>query len=208
MTPQVISAIAAAFSMKNEIKYIFVTFLVICLVPIFTVLVITQVGLDIVSDSLVTRNPQAITIDIRDPATGNIVDQIDALGIWPVSGPVSLEFGKFHLPYQPFHTGIDIATNDRKVGTPVVAFMKGKVTYADSVSWGYGKHVKIDHGHHVSSVYAHLHTLSVAEGDEVEIGQVIGMRGSTGWSTGPHLHFEIRVFGIPVNPRVFLDGEP
>lgn len=208
MTPQTIRAIAIAFSMRREIKLIFGTFLVICLIPIFTVIMITQVGIDIVSGALVSRDPQAVRVDIRDPRTGEVIDHIESLGVWPVSGPVSLEFGEIDLPYQPFHTGIDIATYTRTVGDPVVAFMKGKVTYADSVSWGYGKHVKIDHGHFTSSVYAHLDSLNVSVGDEVEIGQVIGTRGSTGWSTGPHLHFEIRVFGIPVNPRVFLDGDP
>lgn len=208
MTPQTISAIATAFSMKKEIKYVFITFLVICLIPVFTVIMITEVGLEIVSGALVSRDPQSVQVDIRDPRTGEVVDHIESLGVWPVSGPISLEFGEIDLPYQPFHTGIDIATFTRTVGDPVVAFMAGKVTYADSVSWGYGKHVKIDHGHYISSVYAHLDSLNVSVGDEVEIGQVIGTRGSTGWSTGPHLHFEIRVFGIPVNPRVFLEGNP
>lgn len=208
MTPQTIRAIAIAFSMQREIKLIFATFLVICLIPVFTVIMITQVGIDIVSGALVSRDTQSVQVDIRDPRTGEVIDHIESLGVWPVSGPISLEFGEIDLPYQPFHTGIDIATYTRTVGDPVVAFMAGKVTYADSVSWGYGKHVKIDHGHYTSSVYAHLDSLNVAVGDEVEIGQVIGTRGSTGWSTGPHLHFEIRVFGIPVNPRVFLDGDP
>ena len=64
------------------------------------------------------------------------------------------------------------------------------------------------YGHHVTSIYAHLDTLNVKVGDEVDMGAVIGTRGDTGWSTGPHLHFQINVFGIPVSPRVFLEGEP
>lgn len=208
MTPSALTALVATISMWREIKIVFATFLIICLIPVFAVVMLTQIGINIVSDSLVSRDPQSVQIDIRDPATGNVIDHIDTLGVWPVTGPVSLEFGAIDLPYQPLHTGIDIATYDHSVGEPVGAFMGGRVTYADSMSWGYGKHVKIDNGHHVSSVYAHLDTLAVEEGDDVEMGQIIGTRGSTGWSTGPHLHFEIRVFGIPVNPRVFLDGNP
>jgi murein DD-endopeptidase MepM/ murein hydrolase activator NlpD len=121
-----------------------------------------------------------------------------------------LEFAASDLPYQPFHTGIDIATTNHQIGDPVGAFMAGTVTkvVTNRPTWGYGNYVVIDNGHHVSSLYAHLATISVEEQQQVEIGTVIGARGSTGWSTGPHLHFEVRVFGIPVNPRTFLVGNP
>ena len=84
--------------------------------------------------------------------------------------------------------------------------MKGKVIYAGETSTGFGKHVEIDHGHHIVSIYGHLDTIAVTVGQEVDLGTIIGTRGNTGWSTGPHLHFQINVFGIPVNPRVFLSG--
>jgi murein DD-endopeptidase MepM/ murein hydrolase activator NlpD len=119
-----------------------------------------------------------------------------------------LEFGQSDLPYQPIHTGMDIASPNHKVGDPVVAFMAGTVIHADIISWGFGRHVEIDNGHHITSIYAHLDSLTVTKGQEVKAGTVIGTRGSTGWSTGPHLHFQINVYGIPVNPRTFLGGSP
>jgi murein DD-endopeptidase MepM/ murein hydrolase activator NlpD len=83
--------------------------------------------------------------------------------------------------------------------------MPGKVIYAGEIFWGYGKHIIIDHGNNITSVYAHLDKIFVVPGQEIKTtDQVIGNEGSTGWSTGPHLHFEVRVFGIPVNPRTFL----
>lgn len=202
-----VKAIATAYSMKKEIKYVFITFLVILLLPVFAVITLTQVGLDVVSGAIVSRNPQLAQVDIRDPKTGAIIDYIAEPVVWPVTGPVTLEFGH-PSPYQLFHTGIDIADPAGKVGTPVGAFMRGKVIYANTISWGYGRHVIIDHGKRVTSVYAHLDTLAVDVGQEVELGQVVGTRGNTGWSTGPHLHLQINVFYIPVNPRVFLAGNP
>jgi murein DD-endopeptidase MepM/ murein hydrolase activator NlpD len=86
--------------------------------------------------------------------------------------------------------------------------MKGKVIYAGETKTGFGKHVKLDHGHHVTSIYAHLDSILVKEGDEIDIGTILGTRGDTGWSTGPHLHFQINVFGIPIEPRIFLTGNP
>lgn len=114
---------------------------------------------------------------------------------------ITLEFGESDLPYQLFHSGIDIAS---KKGDPVTSFMPGKVIYAGEIFWGYGKHVIIDHGDNITSTYAHLDKINVKEGQEVKPGDVIGLEGSTGWSTGNHLHFQINVFGVPVNPRVFL----
>lgn len=204
MNPAVIKYIALAFSMKQEIKIIFATLLIISLLPILTVVMLTQVGINIVSGALVSQDAQAAQVDIHDPATGEIVDHVETSVIWPIGGVVTLEYGE-RSPYQLFHTGIDIAGG---VGDPVGAFMAGKVIYAGESSWGFGKHVKIDHGHHVTSIYAHLDSIAVEEGQEVEVGTILGTRGNTGWSTGPHTHFQINVFGIPVNPRVFLTGDP
>ena len=208
MNPQAANAIIGAFSMRREIKLLFSTVVVICLLPVMALLILTQAGLDIVSGSLVTHDPQSVQVDIHDPATGAVVDHIATSAVWPVSGPVTLEFGQSDLPYQPFHTGIDIASPNHQVGDPVVAFMGGTVIYADTLSWGFGRHVIIDHGHHVTSIYGHLDTLAVTVGQTVDAGTVVGTRGTTGWSTGPHLHFQIDVFGIPVNPRIFLSGNP
>ncbi|OQB06059.1 MAG: Glycyl-glycine endopeptidase ALE-1 precursor [bacterium ADurb.Bin212] len=88
--------------------------------------------------------------------------------------------------------------------------MDGKVIYADELSWGFGKHVKIDNGHNITSIYAHLSTIdpNIHVGDKIPAGTIIGTRGTTGWSTGPHLHFQTNIYGIPVNPRIFLTGNP
>jgi murein DD-endopeptidase MepM/ murein hydrolase activator NlpD len=206
MNPQTIKIIAAAFSMKKEIKYLFFTMLAIIMVPVFSVLILTQAGINIVSNALAQYNPQSLVVDIRDPLTGEVVDHINQSVAWPIQGRVSLEYGE-SSPYQPFHTGIDIAG---PIGDPVIAFMDGTVTYADTVSWGFGRHVNINNGHFITSTYAHLDTIdpNIRVGDTVPAGTVIGTRGSTGWSTGPHLHFQINIFGIPVNPRTFLQGNP
>lgn len=207
MNPWIL-AVTTAFSMKRELKLIAGTFLVLCLLPVFAVTMATQVGINLISNVLASGDPQTSAVDIHDPLTGGIVDTITDPRVWPVSGPVSLEFGQIDLPYQPFHTGIDIASPDHKVGDPVVAFMAGTVTYAASIDWGYGTHVEIDNGNHVSSIYGHLNSLAVTVGQHVDSGTIIGTRGTTGWSTGPHLHFEVRVFGLPVNPRTFFSGNP
>jgi len=114
-----------------------------------------------------------------------------------------LEFAQSSL-YQLFHTGIDIANPNGYIGDPITPFMDGTVIYEGEIFWGYGKHIIIDHGDNITSVYAHLDKIYVFKGQKVKIGDQIGTMGETGWVTGPHLHFEIRLYGIPVNPRVFL----
>lgn len=195
--------------MKSEIKYVVFTFLLVLMLPIIAVILLANAGIDIVSDRLATQNAQNNTVEIRDPATGEVIKEVQANAVWPVYGVVTLEFGAIDLPYQPLHTGIDIANPNSQVGDPVTAFMPGTVTYAGEISWGYGKHIIIDNGNNVSSLYAHLDKIFVYKGQEVKsTDKVIGYQGDTGWSTGPHTHFETRVFGIPVNPRTFLSGNP
>lgn len=208
MNPATIKYIAYAFSMRQELKVIFWTIIAVCLLPVIAVFMLTQVGIDAVSGALVDNDIQTNQVNIHDPKTGDIVDQIAISAMWPVGGPVTLEYAQVFLPYDPFHTGIDIADPVREVGDPIGAFMSGTVIYSGETSWGFGKHVEIDHGHHITSIYGHLDSIAVQKGDPVEVGTVVGTRGSTGWSTGPHLHFQINVFGIPVNPRVFLSGDP
>jgi murein DD-endopeptidase MepM/ murein hydrolase activator NlpD len=99
---------------------------------------------------------------------------------------------------------LDIANPYGLVGDPITPFMDGEVIYEGEIFWGYGKHIVIDHGDNITSVYAHLDKIYVFKGQQVYIGDTIGTMGNTGWSTGPHLHFEIRLYGIPVNPMVFL----
>lgn len=205
MNPWVL-VVSTAFSMQRELKLIAGTFLILCLLPVIAVVMATQVGISLISEVLASGDPQTGEVSIHDPGTGDVIGTVTAPRFWPISGVVTLEFGEIHLPIQPLHTGIDIAGT---LGDPIVPFMNGTVIKVESLSWGYGKYVVIDHGDHVSSVYAHFDTLAVTVGQEVIAGStVLGLRGSTGWSTGPHLHFETRVFGIPVNPRTFLAGNP
>jgi murein DD-endopeptidase MepM/ murein hydrolase activator NlpD len=122
---------------------------------------------------------------------------------WPVRGPVTSPFGWrihpiFHV--RKFHTGIDIGVG---YGTPIHAAAAGRVIYASWMS-GYGNTIIIDHGGGISTLYAHQSSLAVGLGAGVSGGQVIGYVGSTGYSTGPHLHFEVRVNGNPVNPLGYL----
>jgi murein DD-endopeptidase MepM/ murein hydrolase activator NlpD len=122
---------------------------------------------------------------------------------WPVRGAVNSEFGTRFSPWariEEFHTGIDIAAPR---GTEVRAPAAGTVTLAGPHP-EYGLAVIIDHGQEISTVYAHLSKIRVARGQGVTRGMEIGLTGSTGRSSGPHLHYEILVSGRPVNPRSFF----
>ena len=123
--------------------------------------------------------------------------------IWPVKGRISSHFGsRYHpiLKKNKFHSGLDIAVPS---GTQVKAADGGKVLIS---GWngGYGYYIAIDHGNGISTAYAHNSRLLVKEGDVVYQGQVIAGSGSTGLSTGPHLHFEVRINGAPVDPVKYL----
>lgn len=189
------------WSFRNELKVILFSFLVIILLPVIAVFILIYTGINVVSDALVGFDPVTKVIVIKDPSDGSVVDEIEATIVWPVNGYITLEFAQSSM-YQVFHTGIDIAN---VIGTPISPFMDGTVTYEGESSIGCGKGVYIDHGNNISSRYCHLDRILVHKGQKVYINQAIGKVGSTGWSTGPHLHFEIRVYGIPVNPRTFLD---
>ena len=123
--------------------------------------------------------------------------------VWPVSGPIVSPFGyRIHpiLGYRKLHTGIDFAVG---YGTPIKAADSGAVIYATWMS-GYGNVIIVDHGGGISTLYAHQSSLAVGSGALVTRGQVVGYVGSTGFSTGPHLHFEVRVNGTPVDPMGYL----
>ncbi|NPV06741.1 MAG: M23 family metallopeptidase [Anaerolineae bacterium] len=114
--------------------------------------------------------------------------------IWPVSGYIS----------QGVHSGhvaVDIAGNR---GSPVVAADSGTVTLVSWMRTSYGYHVIVDHGNGLETLYAHLDSISVEVGQNVAKGEAIGTRGSTGRSTGPHLHFEVRENGVKRNPFSYL----
>ena len=191
------------FSFRKELKYVAIAFGLAILIPIIAIILLTQIGLDIISDKLATVNEVTQTVEIHDPVTGEATP-IDVKSAWPTIGVITLEFAQ-SSGYQIFHTGIDIANANVKVGDPINPMLPGKVIYAGEIFWGYGKHIIIDHGNNITTVYGHLDKIFVVKGQEIpDTKQVIGRMGNTGWSTGPHLHFETRVFGIPVNPRVFL----
>jgi murein DD-endopeptidase MepM/ murein hydrolase activator NlpD len=122
---------------------------------------------------------------------------------WPLRGRISSGYGyRIHPIYRvrKMHTGIDIAVS---TGTPIRAAAPGKVVHA--ARWGgYGNCVIIDHGRSLATLYAHCSRIAVKNGATVEQGDVVGYVGSTGLSTGPHLHFEVRRDGKHVDPMSFL----
>jgi murein DD-endopeptidase MepM/ murein hydrolase activator NlpD len=122
---------------------------------------------------------------------------------WPAVGPMTSGFGPRIHPVtggRRLHAGVDIAA---PAGAPVRAAAAGTVTLAGTLG-GYGRTVTIDHGGRVSTLYAHQTTTSVQVGERVQTGQLVGRVGSTGVSTGPHLHFEVSVAGAPSDPLGWL----
>jgi murein DD-endopeptidase MepM/ murein hydrolase activator NlpD len=123
--------------------------------------------------------------------------------IWPVEGRLMGGFGERTDPFSgegAMHTGVDISA---PTGTPVRATADGSVTMAGWNS-GYGQLVVVDHGGGYETYYAHLSRFTVMEGQEVRRGEQIGAVGSTGRVTAPHLHYEVRIGGAPVNPHTYL----
>lgn len=125
--------------------------------------------------------------------------------LWPVLGPITSGFGETRTDpssggTKP-HKGLDISAPS---GTPIVAPTGGVVIFAGQES-EYGLLICIDHGHGFSTAFGHLKELLVQTGDQVKIGQVIGTVGISGNTTGPHLHYEVRIQGNPVNPLRFLN---
>ncbi|MDD3521275.1 MAG: M23 family metallopeptidase, partial [Actinomycetota bacterium] len=122
---------------------------------------------------------------------------------WPTAGSLTSGFGNRRHPIfggTRFHSGIDLAAAS---GTPIVAADGGEVLQA-SYSGGYGYSILIYHGGGFATFYAHMSGFAVGQGQMVKRGQVIGYVGTTGWTTGPHLHFEVRVNGAPQNPLSYL----
>ncbi len=123
--------------------------------------------------------------------------------LWPVMGPITGSFGERIDPFNgegAFHSGVDISCH---YGQPVLAPSDGLVTFAGPYN-GYGRMIQIDHGNGITTRYGHLSGFAVAAGQTVRRGQVIGYVGLSGRSTGPHLHYEVRIHDIPVNPHKFL----
>jgi len=117
---------------------------------------------------------------------------------WPANGTLTSGFG---YRWGALHAGVDIANN---VGTPIRAAKSGTVIVSGYNDGGYGNWIIIDHGGGFSTLYGHMSRLRASEGQSVKQGELIGDMGSTGHSTGPHLHFETRVGGNPQNPTRYL----
>jgi murein DD-endopeptidase MepM/ murein hydrolase activator NlpD len=132
-----------------------------------------------------------VSVPVRMPITGEI----------DLSSPFGVRMDPF-LHISAMHTGIDFRGD---VGDPIRATAAGTVTAA-GWSGGYGKMVEIDHGNGLATRYGHLSQIDVDVGDKVRIGQIIGRLGSTGRSTGPHLHYETRIDGEAVDPQKFLNA--
>jgi murein DD-endopeptidase MepM/ murein hydrolase activator NlpD len=123
--------------------------------------------------------------------------------ILPAKGWISSRFGYRKSPFsgrREFHKGVDIAA---KKGSPVVATADGVVTFCGAKA-SYGKTIVIDHGHGIITSYAHLSKTLINRGDHVKRGDTVGLVGNTGRSTGPHVHYEVRLNGMPVNPQKYV----
>jgi len=149
------------------------------------------------------RVSRALESGLSPSFTGDWTELADAPSLWPVEGRVGSSFGQRMDPFNgegAFHEGIDL---EAPLGTPVRAAGDGEVTVA-GMNAGYGREIMIDHGHDVLTLYGHLSAMAVAVGQHVIRGHVIGFVGQSGRATGPHLHYEVRVHNVAVNPHKYL----
>ncbi|HEV2486261.1 MAG TPA: M23 family metallopeptidase [Terracidiphilus sp.] len=155
------------------------------------------------SEALSGRISRALESGLSPTFAGDWTTLADAPSMWPIEGRVASSFGQREDPINgegAFHSGLDI---DAPYGTPVRAAADGDVSGA-SMGAGYGREVVLNHGHEVLTVYGHLSSIAVVPGEHVNRGQVIGYVGQSGRATGPHLHYEVRVHNVPVNPHKYL----
>lgn len=130
--------------------------------------------------------------------TGVVTPAVDGTKVWPTSG------NRINCDYWGYygHNGVDIGGAQ---GAPIYAYMGGTVTFAGWDTTGYGNCVRINHGNGLETIYAHASALYVTAGQQVIAGQTLAGIGMTGWASGNHLHFEVRVNRIPVNPWIYLN---
>jgi murein DD-endopeptidase MepM/ murein hydrolase activator NlpD len=151
--------------------------------------------------SIITGLP--LRLSSSADSIGVSADLDDAPSLWPVQGAISSSFGEREDPFNgegAFHKGVDICA---AYGTPIRAAADGVVESA-TMENGYGREVQISHGHNLKTLYAHMSGFTVTQGQSVIRGQVIGYVGSSGRSTGAHLHYEVQIHGTPVNPHKYL----
>jgi murein DD-endopeptidase MepM/ murein hydrolase activator NlpD len=134
--------------------------------------------------------------------------QTDSTAQWPIHGEITTEFGVPHKPYQTYHTGIDISDGKRSGITPIHPYKPGRVIQVIHSNVSLGNHIVVDHGNGITSVYGHMYSTNVKVGDQVDKNSVLGTEGTTGASTGPHVHFEIYLNGKLQNPHNFVPGHP
>ncbi len=202
---QYIRIASALYSFRHEVGVIIGVMAALIILPTFVTIGLLSNGVQGVSDVLVSVNAVDHKVEVRN-AKGELVTTLDATTTWPIKGTITQGFGTPNPPYQIAHSGIDI---DGGFGSPVTVFMAGKVLKVGNVLAGCGDYcVIIDHGFGITSVYAHMSAYKVKVGQPVKPGDVIGLEGEEGWANGAHLHFEIQVMGIPVNPLTFMIGNP
>lgn len=139
----------------------------------------------------------------RNVTTADWIKANSAPNLWPVEGQVTGSFGQRIDPFNgegAFHSGVDIGSS---YGHPILAPADGVVTLTEMMG-GYGKTIMISHGNGISTRYGHLSGFAVTVGQHVQRGDVIGFVGESGRSTGPHLHYEVRINDLPVNPYKYL----
>jgi murein DD-endopeptidase MepM/ murein hydrolase activator NlpD len=151
------------------------------------------------------RLSRAFEIGLSPAGNGgdNWLNLADAPSLWPVVGPITSSFGEREDPFNgegAFHAGIDISST---FGQPVRAAADGMVLTAGLAS-GYGREILVDHGNGIQTLYGHLSGFAITPGEQVKRGQIIGYVGTSGRSTGPHLHYEVRIRNTPVNPHKYL----
>lgn len=154
------------------------------------------------------RNAAVIAISaggLRLMPAMSFADSSYTPSIWPVLGHITDSFGERLDPFSgegAFHTGVDVATD---YGAPVHSTADGIVTIAENHA-GYGRLVVIDHGFGITTWYAHLSSFSAVPGTRIKRGEVIGYTGISGRSTGPHVHYEVRMNNAPINPWRYMKG--
>jgi len=143
------------------------------------------------------------TLDLQNKAAHRLPRPAEKPSIWPLDGRLLSPYGTRTDPFSEegaFHKGVDISA---PTGTEVRATAGGIVTFTDFES-GYGRLVVVDHGGGFQTYYAHLSRFSVQTGQEVRRGDQVGQVGSTGKVTAPHLHYEVRIGGSPMNPILYM----
>lgn len=157
----------------------------------------------IVTGTQAVQPGEAETAQILEKNTNNAADLATMPSLWPTNGEVTSRFGWRNSPWgggSELHQGLDIANS---MGTPIFATADGEVVQSGWAG-GYGNIVQINHGNGIETIYGHNSRVTVNAGQYVKKGQVIAYLGSTGRSTGPHLHYEVRVNNTAVDPIRFL----